>query len=161
MAISCFSDAFYRTIARRQQVTSRIGRAYAHDQAGDLRLLRRSPGWPPPSTPGGAACWDSGIHIGSALGRRPQEPKRKVGSTLPRSFTGEGVEAPYGSNERALCVTQRPDVARSLSAKTARANRFAQAHKRFAALDGMVTIRREGNSLGGVERLASDELEGL
>lgn len=31
----------------------------------------------------------------------------------------------------------------------------------FAALGGMVTIRREGNSLGGVERLASDELEGL
>ena len=59
----------------------------------------------------------------------------------------------------ALWVTQRPDVARSLSAKTARAKRFVQARKR--ARGGIVTIRREGNSLGGVERLASDELEGL
>ena len=52
------------------------------------------------------------------------------------------------------------DVARSLSAKMVRANRFTNAQS-FAALGWMVTIRREANSLGGGERLAPDELECL
>jgi len=52
------------------------------------------------------------------------------------------------------------DVARSLSAKMVRANRFTDAQS-FAALGWMVTMRREENSLGGVERLASAERERL
>lgn len=68
---------------------------------------------------------------------------------------------PCGSNEKALCITQVLDVVRSLGAKIARPKRFAQARKSLAAVGGMVTIRREQSSLGGVERLASDEEDGL
>jgi hypothetical protein len=93
----------------------------------------------------------------SAGGLKSQ--RGKVGR-CPVISRGRG-EATCRSNEKALRVAQMLDVARSLSAKIVRTKTVHPSPQSFATLGGMVTIRREENSLGGVERLASDELKGL